>query len=131
MKLVVGLGNPGNKYQSTRHNVGFWWSDIFAHAESVTFSEEAKFHGQLTRIRARSFDVWVLKPSTYMNESGRSVHAVCNFYDLSANDVLVVHDDLDLDPGLVKFKNSGGHGGHNGLRDIGRQMGFDFWRPPG
>lgn len=128
MKLVVGLGNPGRKYESTRHNAGFWWVDSVADELGVSLSPEAKFHGEVGRTREGNADCWLLKPSTYMNDSGRAVVALCNFYKLGVSDLLVVHDELDLEPGVVKLKKGGGVAGHNGLRDIATHLGQDFWR---
>jgi|TARA_B110000483_G_scaffold212969_1_gene261785 PTH1 family peptidyl-tRNA hydrolase len=128
MKLLVGLGNPGGKYEATRHNVGFWWCNELAAQLAIVFEAQSKFFGDVSRVRMNGGDAWVLKPQTFMNESGRAVQSMCSFYGITASDILVVHDDLDLEPGVVKLKQSGGHGGHNGVRDIGRQIGLDFWR---
>ena len=128
MRLVVGLGNPGRQYEATRHNAGFWWVDSIADALGVSLSAESRFHGEVGRFRQTSVDCWLLKPATFMNESGRAVRALCDFYKLPVSDVLVVHDELDLAPGIVKLKKGGGVAGHNGLRDIAAHMGKDFWR---
>lgn len=123
IKLLVGLGNPGEKYEHTRHNAGFWWIDRIA---PLSMPLESKFFGHACK---RSGGEWLLKPNTFMNASGRSVAALCNFYKIQADEVLVVHDELDLPPGTVKLKKGGGHGGHNGLRDITSALGTaDFWR---
>ena len=128
MKLVVGLGNPGRQYEATRHNAGFWWVDSVADEYRASLSAEARFHGDLGRLREGSMDCWLLKPMTFMNDSGRAVRAVCDFYKLAVSDLLVVHDELDLTPGVVKLKKGGGVAGHNGLRDIAAHLGKDFWR---
>ncbi|HUU71075.1 MAG TPA: aminoacyl-tRNA hydrolase [Burkholderiales bacterium] len=128
MRLVVGLGNPGRQYEATRHNAGFWWLDSIADEYGVSLSAESRFHGDVGRLRQSDVDCWLLKPMTFMNESGRAVRALCDFYKLAVSDMLVVHDELDLAPGVVKLKKGGGVAGHNGLRDIAAHMGKDFWR---
>ena len=128
MRLVVGLGNPGRQYEATRHNAGFWWVDSIADELGVSLSAESRFHGEVGRFRQTSGDCWLFKPATFMNESGRAVRALCDFYKLPVSDVLVVHDELDLAPGIVKLKKGGGVAGHNGLRDIAAHIGKDFWR---
>ena len=117
-KLLVGLGNPGPKYTETRHNAGFWFVDRLAAGHSAGFRREAKFHGETTTLRFPGHACRVLKPSTYMNESGRAVQAAMHFYALKPAELLVVHDEIDLPPGVARLKRGGGHGGHNGLRDI-------------
>ncbi len=127
MKLVVGLGNPGSKYEATRHNAGFWWLDAVARASKAEFRRETRFSGEVARVPAS--DLWLLKPSTFMNESGRAVGAFATFYRIDAAEILVAHDDLDLPPGGVKLKFGGGLSGHNGLRDIAPVLGTqEFWR---
>lgn len=127
MKLIVGLGNPGRKYEATRHNAGFWWVDEVARATGATFRRESRFHGELARLPAS--DLWLLKPETHMNASGRAVSALATFYRIPADEILVAHDELDLPPGAVKLKFGGGLSGHNGLRDIAPVLGTpDFWR---
>jgi peptidyl-tRNA hydrolase, PTH1 family len=129
IRLVVGLGNPGHEYQDTRHNAGFWWVDEFARKHGVQFREENKFHGLVARVQAQGRDTWLLKPQTYMNVSGRSVVALALFYKILPDEILVVHDELDLPPGSAKLKLGGGHGGHNGLKDLIAHLGTkDFWR---
>jgi PTH1 family peptidyl-tRNA hydrolase len=117
IKLIVGLGNPGKDYQSHRHNVGFWFCDMLADIYSGTFKKDTKFFGYTTQITIAGLVVRLLKPSTFMNRSGQSIQALAKFYQLNADEILVIHDDLDLDTGIVKLKTEGGHGGHNGLRD--------------
>jgi PTH1 family peptidyl-tRNA hydrolase len=127
MKLIVGLGNPGRKYEATRHNAGFWWVDGVARAAKVEFRREARFHGEVARIPGS--DMWLLKPETYMNESGRAVGALATFYRITPDEILVAHDELDLPPGGVRLKFGGGLSGHNGLRDIAPVLGTqEFWR---
>jgi peptidyl-tRNA hydrolase, PTH1 family len=127
MKLVVGLGNPGRKYEATRHNAGFWLVDRIARASGAEFRREARFFGEVARVPGA--ELWLLKPETYMNHSGRAVSALAGFYRIGAEDVLVAHDELDLRPGDVRLKFGGGLSGHNGLRDIAPALGTnDFWR---
>ena len=129
IRLIVGLGNPGAEHESTRHNAGFWWLDEFAHEHSFTFRAENKFHGLLARGQMHGQEVLLLKPQTFMNHSGRAVVALALYYKILPNEILVVHDELDLPPGSAKLKLGGGHGGHNGLKDIIAHLGTkDFWR---
>ena len=129
IKLIVGLGNPGEKYERTRHNAGYWWVDAIADRKRATWKKEAKFSGWTTRIDEGGREFHLLKPATYMNESGRSVSALMRFFKIEPPELLVVHDELDLAPGVVKLKRGGGTGGHNGLLDIGEALDTkDFWR---
>jgi PTH1 family peptidyl-tRNA hydrolase len=129
IRLIVGLGNPGREYESTRHNVGFWWVDELAGREGFNFRTEAKFHGLAARGQLHAHEVALLKPQTFMNLSGRAVAALAQFYKILPAEILVVHDELDLQPGIARLKTGGGHGGHNGLKDIIAQLGTkDFWR---
>lgn len=129
IRLIVGLGNPGREYETTRHNVGFWWVDELARTESLGFRSESKFHGLVARGHLRAHEVFLLKPQTFMNLSGRAVGAMAQFYKVLPTEILVVHDELDLQPGIARLKMGGGHGGHNGLKDIIAQLGTkDFWR---
>jgi PTH1 family peptidyl-tRNA hydrolase len=129
LKLIVGLGNPGSKYSETRHNAGFWFVEELAAANATQFRSEKKFHGELSKVNIANTDVWLLMPGTYMNESGRSVKSLLSFYQLRPENILVAHDEIDLPPGTVKLKTGGGHGGHNGLRDIISHLGTkDFHR---
>lgn len=129
MKLVVGLGNPGEKYAATRHNVGFHWLCRLAEAMQIPFKSETKFHGLCAAITQGNEQIWLLKPQTYMNASGMAVAALSRFYKISPHQILVVHDELDLLPGTAKLKLGGGAGGHNGLKDIiARLATQDFWR---
>ena len=129
IRLIVGLGNPGREYETTRHNVGFQWVDELARAQNTSFKSEAKFHGLTARGQLHGYEVFLLKPQTFMNLSGRAVGALAQFYKIAPAEMLVVHDELDLPPGVARLKTGGGHGGHNGLKDIIAQLGTkDFWR---
>ena len=124
IKLVVGLGNPGREYEHTRHNAGFWWLDVLARDLGTTFKKASKFHGEV----AKAGDVWLLKPMTFMNRSGQSVGALAKFYQIQPDEMLVVHDEMDLPPGGLKMK-IGGAAGSNGVKDIVSNVGTrDFWR---
>jgi PTH1 family peptidyl-tRNA hydrolase len=128
-RLVVGLGNVGARYAGTRHNAGFWYADGLAERLHAGFRADRKAHGELARAQVGARDVRLLKPSTLMNRSGQSVAAVAGFHKIPAAQVLVAHDDLDLPPGTVRIKHGGGHGGHNGLRDVAAHLGTgEFWR---
>jgi PTH1 family peptidyl-tRNA hydrolase len=129
IKVIVGLGNPGTQYEKTRHNAGYWWVDAIAAAKRASWKKETKFSGWTTRVEEGGQEFVLLKPSTYMNESGRSVSSFSRFFKIDAPQILVVHDELDLAPGVVKLKRGGGTGGHNGLTDIGEALDSkDFWR---
>ncbi|MBI3069575.1 MAG: aminoacyl-tRNA hydrolase [Betaproteobacteria bacterium] len=146
MKLVVGLGNPGRKYEATRHNAGYWWIDQVAAAARCEWRGSARFHGWVCKLalpRERGLasvrdwirklreprEVWLLKPDTYMNESGRAVATLASYYRIAPEQMLIVHDDLDLPPGTARLKKGGGTAGHNGLDDVAAQLGTkDFWR---
>lgn len=129
IRLIVGLGNPGREYEATRHNAGFWWVDQLAGQQRLDFRADNKFHGLAARGQVHGHEVFLLKPQTFMNVSGRAVGALAQFYKIEPQQVLVVHDELDLPPGCAKLKLGGGHGGHNGLKDIIAHLGTrDFWR---
>ena len=128
MRLVVGLGNPGREYEATRHNVGFWFVDALAERAHANLKKESRFHGHAGRVTSSGHECWLLQPATFMNLSGRSVQALAQFYKIDVGDILVVHDELDFAPGIVKLKKGGGAGGHNGLKDIQANLGPDFWR---
>lgn len=119
----MGLGNPGPKYEATRHNAGFWFVEQLARSKGAVFRNENKFHGEACSLSVEGHDVWLFKPMTFMNNSGQSVRAVAQFYKIPAENILVVHDELDIPPGELRLKQGGGHGGHNGLRDIIAQLG--------
>ena len=118
LKVIAGLGNPGVKYTETRHNAGFWFVDALANAYHGQFRPEKKFYGDVAKINVDGKDIWLIKPETFMNRSGQAVRALLAFYRFSPEQLLVAHDEIDLPPGTVKLKTAGGHGGHNGLRDI-------------
>ena len=125
-RLIVGLGNPGPEYEATRHNVGFWFVDHLADK----LKADARPAGQVLRQgRHAPVKLWLLEPTTFMNRSGQSVAALANFYKIEPDEILVIHDDLDLPPGGIRLKQGGGNGGHNGLKDIQARLGTpDFWR---
>jgi PTH1 family peptidyl-tRNA hydrolase len=118
IKLIVGLGNPGRQYERTRHNVGFLFLDVLANDLGCAWSNESKFQGLLAQGKIARSPVILLKPDTFMNLSGQAVGKVARYYKLQPEEILVVHDELDFNPGIVKLKKDGGHAGHNGLRDI-------------
>lgn len=129
IKLLVGLSNPGDTYQRTRHNAGAWLVEALADQERLNFSLEKKFQANIATLKGPEGSCLVVLPTTFMNHSGIPVRAMSQFYRLSPEHILVVHDDLDLAPGRIKLKTGGGHGGHNGLRDIIAQLGSaDFHR---
>ena len=129
IRLIVGLGNPGREYEKTRHNAGFRWVDAIAERKRAAWKRETKFSGYTTQVEEDGRQFRLLKPATYMNESGRSVSAFLKFFRFELPSMLVVHDELDLPPGTVKLKRGGGTGGHNGLEDIVASLGEkDFWR---
>lgn len=128
IKLIVGLGNPGDKYDLTRHNAGFWFVDEVARQYGAVFRPETKFLGEATRVQSHGMDFYLLKPATFMNRSGQSISAMAKFYKIPVESILVVHDELDLPAGTAKLKKGGGHGGHNGLRDMIAAMGNEFLR---
>jgi PTH1 family peptidyl-tRNA hydrolase len=128
IKLVVGLGNPGPEHEATRHNAGFWWVENLADARGVRLRSQSKFFGRVGRLTDDGNDCWLLLPTTYMNVSGRAVQALTAFYKIVPDEILVVHDELDLLPGTARLKKGGGVAGHNGLRDISARLGPDFWR---
>lgn len=128
IRLFVGLGNPGEKYAATRHNAGFWWIDLISQQTNSPLKLDAKMFGESAKVSQQS-DVWLLKPTTFMNASGKSVAAMANYYKIKPAEILVIHDELDLPAGTSKLKLGGGHGGHNGLRDIHAALGTpDYWR---
>ena len=128
IKLFVGLGNPGAEYEATRHNAGFWWLDAAARELKVNLVPEKSYWGLAARTQLNGQAVWLLAPQTFMNLSGKSVGALAKFFKIQPEEILVAHDELDIEPGQVKLKKGGSHAGHNGLRDIHAQMGPDYWR---
>jgi len=123
IRLIVGLGNPGAQYEDTRHNAGFWYVEQLARDAGVSMTPEKKFFGHTARISLQGQDVRLLNPSTFMNRSGQAVSALANFHKIPPEAILVVHDELDLPVGVGRLKMGGGHGGHNGLRDIISSLG--------
>ncbi|MBT9477520.1 aminoacyl-tRNA hydrolase [Polaromonas sp.] len=129
IKLFVGLGNPGAEYEATRHNAGFWWIDALSQELKVPLSLDKNYYGQVGRTTLNGQTVWLLKPLTFMNLSGKSVAALARFFKIAPGEILVAHDELDIVPGQAKLKLGGSHAGHNGLRDIHAQLGTaDYWR---
>jgi PTH1 family peptidyl-tRNA hydrolase len=129
IKLIVGLGNPGTEYEATRHNAGFWWVDMAARDLKVSLQPDRAYHGLVARTSVKGENVWLLEPQTFMNLSGKSVGALARFFKIQPQEILVVHDELDITPGEAKLKLGGSHAGHNGLRDIHAQLGTDqYWR---
>lgn len=128
LTLLVGLGNPGSKYEQTRHNAGFWFVDRVAERLGASFRSESKFQGLTAQASYKGRKIHLLKPTTFMNLSGQSVQAYIRYYDIPLDQLLIAHDELDLAPGAVKLKYGGGFAGHNGLIDMGRLDSPDFWR---
>ena len=128
ISLIVGLGNPGQQYESTRHNAGFWFLDRIVEHHGVPFRADAKMYGEIAKVTINGNPVWLLKPSTFMNRSGQAVSALASYYKIPLESILVTHDELDLPPGQLRLKYGGGHAGHNGLRDIIAHMGKEFAR---
>ena len=130
IKLIVGLANPGNEYAATRHNAGAWFVDQLAERYHQSLKNEPKFFGYSSRITLSGQDVRLLVPTTFMNLSGKSVQAMATFYQIKPEEILVAHDELDVNPGIAKFKFGGSHGGHNGLKDIASKLGnnLNFYR---
>ena len=129
IRLIAGLGNPGPEYEQTRHNAGFWLVDNLASLARGGLARESRFNALAGKATIAGQEVWLLEPQTFMNRSGQSVGALARFYKINADEVLVVHDELDLDPGTAKLKKGGGAGGHNGLKDISAALGTqDYWR---
>ena len=128
LTAIAGLGNPDERHARTLHNAGFWFVDELARRAGVEFRYEKRFDAEICRIHLSDNDVWLIKPQSYMNLSGGPVRGVLEYYRLAVSDLLVAHDEIDLPPGTVRLKKGGGHGGHNGLRDIIKHTGSDFMR---
>ncbi len=129
IQLIVGLGNIGQEYAQTRHNAGWWMLDELAATWGASFREDKKYYAEVAKANTPQGEVWLMKPTTYMNKSGQAVGALANFFKIPVSDLLVLHDELDIPPGHVRLKKGGGNGGHNGLKDIQAKMGSaDFWR---
>ena len=129
IQLIAGLANPGQEYAKSRHNAGAWIVEAIAKQAALALKAEVKFQGLSAKTTLANERCYLLIPTTYMNHSGRAVRALANFYQIPPEAILVIHDDLDLPPGIARFKQGGGEGGHNGLKDIVAQLGSkDFWR---
>ena len=128
IRIVVGLGNPGERYEQTRHNAGFWFVDLIARQFGGQFREDRRHQGEIARVRVEGQDLLLLKPLTFMNRSGASVRSLAAYLKIPPEAVLVAHDDLDLPTGTVKLKRGGGPGGHNGLKDVIAHLGREFFR---
>ncbi|MGZ5198795.1 MAG: aminoacyl-tRNA hydrolase [Telluria sp.] len=130
IRLIVGLGNPGPEYELTRHNAGFWLVDNLANTlPGCRLQRETRFNGMMAKSSISGNEVWLLEPLTFMNRSGQSVGALARFFKIKPEEVLVVHDELDIAPGVAKLKMGGSSGGHNGLKDITAALGTqDYWR---
>ncbi len=128
IQVIVGLGNPGPGHLHDRHNAGFWFVDQLAQEGGANFRAHSKYQGEICRIELAGKEVTLLKPHTYMNRSGLSIRALMDYMKVPASEILVTHDELDLAPGVARFKFDGGHGGHNGLRDTVLHVGPGFWR---
>ncbi|ENU92657.1 Peptidyl-tRNA hydrolase [Acinetobacter sp. neg1] len=128
ISLIVGLGNPGKEYTQTRHNAGFWFVEQLADRYGISLKADPKFHGYSGRGQIEGHDVRLLLPTTFMNRSGQSVVPFAKFYQVAPEAILIAHDELDMDPGVIRLKTGGGHGGHNGLRDIVPHIGANFHR---
>jgi PTH1 family peptidyl-tRNA hydrolase len=128
LSIIAGLGNPEEKYERTLHNAGFWFVDAVARKYGGDFRYEKKFDAECCKVSISGSDIWLLKPQSYMNQSGGPVRAALDYYRLNAKHLLVAHDEIDLPPGTVRLKQGGGHGGHNGIRDVMQHCGKDFMR---
>jgi PTH1 family peptidyl-tRNA hydrolase len=126
--LIAGLGNPGDRYAKTLHNAGFWFVDEVARRFGSEFRYEKRFDADVCRVTIEGADVWLAKPQSFMNESGGPVRGLLDYYRLTVQSLLVAHDEIDLPPGTVRLKQGGGHGGHNGLRDVIQHCGNEFMR---
>ncbi|MEM7504461.1 MAG: aminoacyl-tRNA hydrolase [Pseudomonadota bacterium] len=128
LSMIAGLGNPEDRYADTLHNAGFWCVDELARRAGISLKYEKRFDAEVGKLSLGGSDIWLAKPQSYMNLSGRPVRAMLDYYRLPVEALLVVHDEIDLPPGTVRLKNGGGHGGHNGIRDVIRHCGRDFMR---
>ena len=128
IRIIAGLGNPEEKYDRTLHNAGFWFVDAIARKFSGSFRYEKKFDADICKVTLHGEDVWLVKPQSYMNCSGQPVRGMLDYYRLKVGQLLVAHDEIDLPVGTVRLKHGGGHGGHNGIRDVIKHCGADFMR---
>lgn len=128
LRMIAGLGNPDEQYARTLHNAGFWFVDELARRRHGAFRYEKKFNAECCKIDVNGAEIWLVKPQKYMNQSGAPVRAALDYYRVAADEMLVAHDEIDLPPGTVRLKQGGGHGGHNGIRDVMQHCGADFLR---
>ncbi len=128
IRLITGLGNPGPEYENTPHNAGFWLIDETVRRFNGQLRADNRFHGEVGRVQIDGHDCWLLKPMTFINKSGIAVQALARYYRIDETEILVAHDELDFAPGTARIKFGGGHGGHNGLRDIMPALGKNFYR---
>ena len=128
IKLIVGLGNPGDQYARTRHNAGFWFADELARRHGGAFRLEPRHQAEMARVRIGNADIWLVKPMSFMNRSGGPVGSIANFYKVPPEEILVGYDEMDFEPSVVRLKQGGGAAGHNGIRDMLANVGDAFWR---
>ncbi len=128
LSIIAGLGNPDDRYAKTLHNAGFWFADELARRDGAQFKYEKRFDADICKIKLAASDVWLIKPQAYMNQSGGPIRGILDYYRQTTAQLLIAHDEIDLPPGTVRLKLGGGHGGHNGLRDVIRHCGADFMR---
>jgi len=128
LSIIAGLGNPEDRYERTLHNAGFWFVDAIARKYGGEFRYDRKFDAECCKVRVAGIELWLVKPQSYMNHSGGPIRAALDYYRLDPRGLLVAHDEIDLPPGTVRLKQGGGHGGHNGIRDVIRHCGADFLR---
>lgn len=128
LAAIAGLGNPEDRYADTLHNAGFWCVDELAHRASASFSYEKRFDAEVCKVSVAGQDIWLIKPQSYMNASGKPVRGLLDYYRIPVEGLLVAHDEIDLPPGTLRLKQGGGHGGHNGIRDVIKHCGNNFMR---
>lgn len=128
IKLIIGLGNPGDEYARTRHNAGFWFADELARRHGGTLRLEARYQSEVARLRIAGSEVWLVKPMSFMNRSGGPAGQFANFYKIAAEEILVGYDEMDFQPGDVRLRQGGSAGGHNGMKDLLAHLGDSFWR---
>lgn len=128
LRMLIGLGNPGPEYARTRHNAGFWLVDELARRHGGQWRNESRHQSEMARVRIAGQELWLVKPLSFMNKSGTPAASLASFYKIAPTEILVAHDELDLGVGVLRLKESGGHGGHNGVRDVIAHLGDIFWR---
>jgi PTH1 family peptidyl-tRNA hydrolase len=128
IRLIVGLGNPGSEYACTRHNAGWWFVDALAAQRSTVWRRDSRRNLDVAPLHSHAAQLWLIKPTAFMNRSGLPVAEFVSFYRIDTSEILIVHDEIDLPPGVARLKYGGGHGGHNGLRDVIEHLGAQFWR---